>query len=443
MRPMLHGKTRSESIRSIRKRLGDNELSATALCSGALENAGLQNLSLNAFSELLDRSALADAAAIDVELARGIEAGPLAGVPIAIKDNIDTVPANCGAGLAIYKDHKPNTDAEIVRRLKKAGAVIIGVTRTDSGAFGVITPEVQNPLFQDRIVGGSSGGSAAAVAAKICTAAIGTDTGGSIRIPAACCGLFGFKPTIGRVPMSGIRPMTDSYDHVGPIASSVDDVIAIMEVIDVDFAKSGKTSLGDNPIVGIPRNCFLDASNEVQSVVEHFVETAKTCGLTFKEVEIPQPSEVVPIHLKLSLSEAATFYGHVSDELLATFPEAARMGIEFGRTVTANQVKIAKTKIAKVVEKIQETFDEVDFLVMPTLPTLPPTRGLRQVEVGGEMMDILMALIRYTATFDQTGHPVLTFPHSTNQSEIPGSLQLIGPKNSDHWLLAFAKKYAL
>ena len=177
------------------------------------------NPTLHAFTDVLSAQALAEAEAADAN-----PASPLHGVNIAVKDNIDTAGALCSAGLPFLAERRATKDAVVVAALRAAGAVILGMTATDSGAFGVVTPAVTNPNHPSLIAGGSSGGSAAAVAAGLCDAALGTDTGGSVRIPAACCGVYGFKPTYGVISVAGIRPLTERFDHVGILARTIAEI---------------------------------------------------------------------------------------------------------------------------------------------------------------------------------------------------------------------------
>ncbi|MBA3823203.1 MAG: amidase, partial [Ktedonobacterales bacterium] len=186
---------------------------------------------VHAFATITTERALADATRADAERRAGIDRGPLHGVPIAVKDLLMTAGIPTGAGSAVLRDHTPTEDADVVRELATAGAVLLGKTNTHEFAWGVFTPPTRNPWDPTHIAGGSSGGSAAAVAAGETCAAIGTDTGGSIRIPAACCGVTGFKPSYGRVSLRGVIPLSTSLDHVGPIARTAEDCALLMDAI--------------------------------------------------------------------------------------------------------------------------------------------------------------------------------------------------------------------
>src|SRR5690606_23942898 len=228
------------------------------------------------------------------------------GVPLALKDLIDVTPARCCAGLPFLRDYRPESDAEVTRRLREAGAVILGVGQTDPGAFDVRTLACTHPLHPERVVGGSSGGSGAAVAAGFAMATLGSDTGGSIRIPAACCGVAGFKPTYGRVPVDGVRPLAWSLDHVGPLARSVEDIAAVQRVLDSEFSREAAT-LG-SPVVGVDEAYFDDAQPEVKDAVREALEAARTLGWKIVNVSLPSPDTVMDFHMVNLPCEAAAYH---------------------------------------------------------------------------------------------------------------------------------------
>jgi Asp-tRNA(Asn)/Glu-tRNA(Gln) amidotransferase A subunit family amidase len=295
-----------------------------------------------------------------------------------------------------------------------------------------------NPSFAGKIAGGSSGGSAAAVAAGFCKAAIGTDTGGSIRIPAACCGIVGFKPTLGRVSAKGVRPLASSVDHVGPLAASVADVRAIMEVIDPGFSSLPARLREHQPIIGLPRSYFADASPVVHHMIDAAVAAIVRLGIKVSDVELPNPSEIIPTHLVLSLTEAALFHSRSGRENLDLHPDAAKEGILLGRSYSSSEHLQAQEHQREFVKQIDAVFAAVDFLMLPTLPIETPDRNLSEVVLAGARHSVLQALIRYTAAFDQSGHPVIAMPWKPQNLAGPGSFQLVGPLNSDNALLEFA-----
>jgi len=418
--------------------------SAVTLCHIMLSRIADVNEHLGALTEVLYASAVEEASVVDAKAAQGLSAGHLAGWPIAVKDNIDTVPARCSAGLSFFKDRRPKTDAEVVTRLRQAGATIVGVAYTDNGAFGVTSPGVVNPNYPDRIAGGSSGGSAAAVAAGLCFAALGTDTGGSIRIPAACCGIFGFKPTKNRVSTVGVRPLATSFDHVGVLSDSVARIREVCAVIDPRFNDSPNSSakFPATLVVGIPSNFYADAHEEVLQHMSRTVSLLKDMGVTVKEVSVEPPDGVVQSHLVLSLTEAALehvdFYG---DAALDSYPDIAKQGILLGQSYSAAEHLVAIRHSSAFISQIDEVLNTVDFLMLPTLPVSPPKRDSTSVTLQGRALSVLNALIRYTAIFDQSGHPVIALPLFDDTGSVPGSIQLVGKMHGDQQLLIFAEKF--
>lgn len=421
----------------------DPDISALEYCESLLERAESGNAYTNAFSKLFHTTAMSEAKCLDQMTSRELMKAKLAGVPIAVKDNIDSLPGPCCAGLGSFSNYHPNKDAKIVEKLRTAGAIIVGAARTDAGAFGVTTPEVTNPKFPDRIVGGSSGGPAAAVAAGLCTAAIGTDTGGSIRIPAACCGVYGFKPTYGRVSLAGVRPLAPSYDHVGPIAQCVADLVEVMHVIDPDFTETSRPLASGPLVLGVPSNCFSDASPEVQANFEDFISKMRDRGCEVRDIFLPPPDEVLPMHFALSLHEAALQYEHLSADDISRLPRPAIEGINYGRSISNAQVQAAKERKRDLIHHFDKAAETVDAIVMPTLPVLVPERNEQQLLIGSCPTDTLMDLVRYTATFDQTGQPALAVPWAADGAKLPFSIQLIGARNQDLKLLEIAAELEL
>lgn len=415
--------------------------SAVATCNAVFTRIAQVNDQLGALTDVLQETAAEEARNVDRKVAQGFSGGRLGGWPIVIKDNIDTVPARCSAGLPFLHDRRPDTDSEVVARLRNEGAVIVGVAYTDSGGFGVTSPAVVNPNYPDRIAGGSSGGSAAAVAAGMCVAALGTDTGGSIRIPAACCGIVGFKPTKGRAPTTGVRPLVPSLDHVGVLSTSVARIRQVWEVLDSHFNDSPAEFDGPlaGTVVGVPASFFADADHEVLEAMARTVEELSHMGLAIKVVELGSPEDIVQAHMTLALTEAALAYedddGRVS---LNLYPEVAEQGILLGQSYLATEYLRAERRRDAFTSRVEQALAAVDFLMLPTLPVSPPRQSAITATLKGRELNLLQALIRYTAAFNQTGHPVVALPSFGGRSPLPGSVQVVGRIGSDRRLLSFA-----
>lgn len=398
-----------------------------------LAKIALENPKLHAFTDVLAQQALATAQALDQVPHE--QTGPLHGLNIAVKDNIDTVPAICSAGLPFLQHHHATADATVVSLLRKAGAVILGVTATDAGAFGVTTPDVTNPAMPGHIAGGSSGGSAVAVAAGLCDAALGTDTGGSVRIPAACCGVYGFKPTHEAIPMAGIRPLTQSFDHLGVLAGSVAMIHTIISALAPGLPKTPSPRL---PRIAIPWPNLAGTDPKILASLHTLQSILRDHGHKVFETSLPPLDDVQDIHIGLSLAEAAAFYADLPDKTHQNLPTAMQSGLTYGATLTKDHLSNLISRRTAMLAAIDRVFETADYLLLPTLPIQPPRIGTNTVQIGARTADTLSALIRFTAPFNQSGHPALAFPWPLGADGPAFSLQLVGHRNADLSLLEFA-----
>lgn len=428
---------RFEPIGTVAGHLADGSISATELCEHLLAKVDELDKSLGGFSQVLHETARVEAKASDTRRKAGQVLSPLDGIPIAVKDLIDTRPAVCRAGLDHLSDYIPTKDSTVVAALRRAGAVIIGVTETDPGAFSTDTPRSINPMDPSRTVGGSSGGSAAAVAAGLAFAAIGTDSGGSIRIPAACCSIFGFKPTWGRVDATGVRPLAPSLDHVGPLARSVADLVLIQEVLD---PKLGVVASQHGPwTLGTCFNYFADATPGVQASVQATIDKLRSHGAAWHEVELPAPGEVLAFHMINLPKEAADYHTRSFPEAWPDYPEVARATVEAGQRTSVTEYTLSEKRRAAALASVERALDQVEAIILPTMPVDAPPRGMRQISLGQDLVTKLEATIRYTALFNQTGHPVVALPATMLPDGRALGIQLVGKRNEDAKLLALAR----
>lgn len=384
---------------------------------------------IQAFTDVLTAEALTEAQTADANPNR-----PLHGLHIAVKDNIDTAGALCSAGLPFLQDRRATEDAAVVSLLRVAGAVILGVTATDSGAFGVVTPEVTNPANPSLIAGGSSGGSAAAVAAGLCDAALGTDTGGSVRIPAACCGVYGFKPTHGVIPMAGIRPLTQRFDHVGILARSVEEIRQITAVLAAHLPAAQSPNA---PLIAIPWPNLTGTEPAILASLHNLQSNLRAKGFTVIDTTLPPLDDILDVHIGLSLAEAAAHYTDLTAKTRKALPQAMQTGLTLGEAVTAARKSDLNACRKTILAAIDLIFSTTDYLLLPTLPVLPPLVGQQTVTLGPRTTTTLDALIRFTAPFNQTGHPALAFPWPVGTNGPPFSLQIIGRHHADLTLLDF------
>jgi aspartyl-tRNA(Asn)/glutamyl-tRNA(Gln) amidotransferase subunit A len=347
---------------------------------------------------------------------------PSGGVPLAVKDLFDTAGLTTTYGSILFADHVPERTAEAVSRLERAGYSNIGKTNLHEFAYGVTSQNehfgtVPNPIAPARIAGGSSGGSAAALAAGLADAALGTDSGGSIRIPAACCGVVGFKPTYGLVPLDGVFPLAPTFDHVGPMARRVEDCTRMLEALVPGFARVDPPSLDElrlgvawadraQPLV----RRRLEAAAAMTGAREVDFPLAETVGVAFM-------GEVAEVHRDL-FAENADRYG-----------EGVRQKVQRCLELTDTEIESSGRLRQEHVERSHESVADVDLLLTPTLamvaPPLPPSE-----------LDVRADLIRFTFPFNALGWPALALPAGPAEDGLPASLQLVGRPGDDALVLA-------
>ncbi len=429
-----------DNLATVARRLWEGEVTAVQLTELALERIAAQNSRLNALSEVLTDTARREAARVDQRRRAGRPLGVLAGVPVVAKEIIDTTPAVCSAGLPYLADYRPARDAPVVRRLRRAGAVIVGVSVSDPGAFGVRTAAVTHPQASELTVGGSSGGSGAALAAGLCFAALGTDTGGSIRIPSACCVTSGLKPTRGRVSTEGVRPLVWSLDHVGPMTRRVSELAAVEAVFDPRFARTRTAEASGRVVVGHDPAYYADAEPAVKQGMDAALDACRSLAVEVREVSLPRPDDVIDMHAVIFCAESAAYYLARFADRRNEFPETQRTLIDLAETHTGYQHVQAMRARAEITRRVDGLFDEVSYLLSPTLPVLAPRRDAPAIMVAGRELDFTLALVRYTCLFDHTGHPVVAMPASVVGTGVGTGIQIIGPRNRDADVIAFAER---
>jgi Asp-tRNA(Asn)/Glu-tRNA(Gln) amidotransferase A subunit family amidase len=380
--------------------------------------------------------------AIAPEAAAG--AGPLSALRVAVKDNIAVRGLPFTAGHPLFADRIADEDAWAVQRLRQAGARIVGVTRTDAGGFGVTTPEVENPVAGGRTVGGSSGGSAAAVAAGLADVALGTDTGGSVRIPAACTGLIGFKPTRGRIDNDGVWPLAPSLDHVGVIGRDLDIVARTTEVL---LGPDQAARLGPpGPLhVGIDRAWLAACDHTVATAFLQVVDALQHRGIAILPITLPDLDGLLTAHGTILLAEARKVYGSLDVARLA--PRAQR-SLKAAEALTPETLAAARRLAARASAAIdamfdvKAPFDVIDVILSPTIPCPVPPREARSVQINGHKVPAVNALISNTAPFNLSGHPALALPSNIAVQGIPLSIQLAGRSAADLSLFGAARAIA-
>ena len=410
------------------------EISSTDLTHACLARIEQLNPILNAFITVMHDSALAQALEADAEIHAGRWRGPLHGIPIGLKDLIDTAGVKTTCGSALFAERVPTEDAEVVRRLKNAGAVLIGKQNLQEFAWGGTSASsyfgpVHNPWDVDRIAGGSSGGSAAAVASGMCFAAIGTDTGGSVREPAAFCGIVGLKPTYGRVSLRGVFPLSQSLDHVGPLCRTVTDAGLLLQAI----ADGDELTIATKPRIAIARSPFFeDLDPEIQSAFDEALKEIRVLATDIKEIDLPptpaavQGPEVYALHAKY-FAETPEKYGRWMQERLKQ-----------ATTIEAAAYVQARLQLDQLRRDIDQVFKEVDIVLTPTTPVPPITidEALNMSpDPAGELW------LRNTRPFNSYAVPTISIPCGFTRAGLPIGLQIAGPKSAEASLLSFAYAY--
>lgn len=405
---------------------------------------------LNAFITVMSDLALSQARKAESEIREGNWRGPLHGVPVGIKDLIDTADAPTTAASLLFKARQPKDDAEVVRRLRAAGAVLIGKQNLHEFAYGgssIVScfGEVHNPWNLAHIAGGSSGGSAAAVAAGLGLAAIGTDTAGSVREPAAQCAVVGLKPTYGRVSVRGVIPLAPSFDHVGPICRCVADAAVVLQAIAEPDSEKSRTvpdyvSLlrrDPKPLrIGVPRKFFYEHLHpEVSAAMEQALKVLSGIVREVREIEIE-----VPTGRSLQSFESYAYHaGFVERSAELYQPETLRR-IKTGASVTPEEAGALRLRLAQLRREIVQTFGEVDLLVTPTTPVPAPTVAELKQEPD-RLREHELLLLRNTRPFNVWGIPAISVPCGFTPSGLPVGLQISASPWEEGRVLQLAHAY--
>jgi aspartyl-tRNA(Asn)/glutamyl-tRNA(Gln) amidotransferase subunit A len=411
------------SIVDIAARIARGELTAAQVVAEALARIERGNGDLNAFITVLGDRAREEAQRLDVELASGRCRGPLHGVPISVKDLVDVAGAPTTAASRVRRAHLATADAPIVARLRDAGAIIIGKTNLHEFAYGTTSEEsafgpVKNPHDLTRSAGGSSGGSAAAIATGMCAGSIGTDTGGSIRIPAAACGIVGLKPTCDELPCDGVVPLSRSLDHVGPMAADVRSVRLLYEAMRRDPATRNPAEAGshaqraaDGLRIGIPRPYFLDLlDDEVRHAFDAAIARLREAGARTSEVAIPHADAIGPVYLHIQLPESSAYHAATLERTPDLYARSVRLRLEMGRYVLAEDYVRAQQGRQVLRAEVDRALDNLDVLALPALPIVAPSLGQQTVQLAGRDYPVRALMLRLTQLFNITGHPAISMP---------------------------------
>jgi aspartyl-tRNA(Asn)/glutamyl-tRNA(Gln) amidotransferase subunit A len=425
--------------------LRSRQVSSVELTTAAIARIDRHNAALSAFITVTAEHAIRQAQQADRELAEGVDRGPLHGIPIALKDLFATRGVRTTAGSKVYENFVPDHDAAVVEKLDAAGAVQLGKLNMHELAYGITSANphfgpVRNPWNPQHSPGGSSGGSGAAVAARIAFMAMGSDTGGSIRIPAAFCGTIGLKPTYGRVSRYGMLPLGYSLDHAGPLTRSVRDAALTLNAIAghdprdpgssrrpvVDWLPDEDCSIRGLR-VGFPESFYFERLDpEVESAVRGAIARAESLGAVIKPVKLPDIGAINAVARMVLLAEAAAVVEPFREQR-SSFGADVLALFDQGRLVPAVDYVNAQRLRRRMRQEFDRVWTEVDCFVAPCTPSTAPRIGDTTVRIAGRDEDVRLAATRLVRGINLLGLPALSMPCGLSGAGLPVGMQIVGP----------------
>lgn len=443
------------TLSEARALLQNKQISPVELAQAHLDRIAALDGRLNCFITLNAEEALERARQAEEALQSGDPVGPLCGIPLGLKDLFETRGLRTTGGSTFFRDWIPERDAAVVEKLRAAGAVILGKQNMHEIALGVtnVNPHYgpcRNPWDPERVSGGSSGGSAAALAARFCMGALGSDTGGSIRIPASLCGVVGLKPTYGRVSLRGVLPLSWNLDHAGPMARSVRDVALLLQVI-AGYDPLDPASI-DHPVedylrplatgslkgwrIALAEDAFFSrAEDEVLEAVRTAAQVFADLGAQVEPVEIAGAREAALANGLMTPADAAAFHRERLAENPQGFGEDVLKRLQMGAAYSSTEYSLARRTEAEFRRSLELFFEDFDLLLTPTTPVAaPPIEGPDAVEQA-------RLLTRFTAPFNLSGLPALSLPCGFTSSGLPVGLQIVGAPWQEARVLAAAQRY--
>jgi len=443
-----------EKAEDIAEAYAKNKIAIYDLIKEHLERIKKVNKEINAFITILEQRALEKAS-------RGmLGKGVLAGQPVAVKDIFYIKGVRCTVGSKILKDFVPDSTSTAVRKIEKCGAIILGTTNLHEFASGVTTVNpffgaTRNPWDKDRIAGGSSGGSAAAVAAGLVPMALGTDTSGSIRIPAALCGVFGLKPSYGLVSKFGVFPLSKSLDHVGPIASSAKGIAMMLDCLkgyDIKdpsskrFPNISLTQSIGNKITA--KNCLVPESlikgplqDEVKKGFDVFISDLQKLGMKIRYVDAEYFSNVRGIWAPIRLGEALAYHYEWYKSRSSDYGEDVLNRLKAGESYSAVDYIMAQERKKQLTDIADRELGDESIFATPTVSVTAPRIGEKKVELEGKSYDVYQLLSSFTVPFNVTGQPALTIPAFLSKENLPIGMQIAAKTGNEHMLLNTASIY--
>ncbi|MFP7284962.1 amidase [Shouchella clausii] len=447
------------NIEQLSKSMKEKEISPVEVLEASLDLISAQNKELNAFVTVMEEDSIKAAKQAEEEIMMGTEKGPLHGVPIGLKDLICTTGIKTTFGSEVYKDYVPHFDAEVVTNLKDAGAIMIGKLNMHAFAYGTTGDRsffgpVKNPHNPKKITGGSSSGSGAAVASYQCYGSVGSDTGGSIRMPASMCGIVGMKPTFGRVSRYGAIQLCPTLDHLGPMTRTVTDNALLLNVLS-GFDEKDRYSVASKKEnfteginagikgkkIGIPTSFYFDIiDTEVQRVFNSAVENCRLLGAEIVPIELPGMDDLLTAQQVILAAEAYTSLERHLSNTPEQVEEEVRSRAIAGMLIQASEyIQMLQIK-HKAVEMHNKAFEQVDVILTPTLPMVPTNIDQRMTDSYG-LQEHVRIFARLTGPSNTTGLPAISVPGGMSQCGLPIGVQFIGKAFAEKELYRFA--YAL
>jgi aspartyl-tRNA(Asn)/glutamyl-tRNA(Gln) amidotransferase subunit A len=409
---------------------------------------------IDLYAQRIDRFSGTSKAFISLDLerarAQAAEVDPgselaLNGIPYSCKDLFDVAGLVTTGGSQVLQDNIAESDADTIRAMNRAGAICLGKNNLHEFAYGAtgentLYGTAPNPYDYSRLAGGSSSGSAAALGFGLCAAALGTDTGGSVRAPAALCGLVGFKPTYGRISTAGVIPYSWTLDHVGTLTRSARDAATVFKSLLAGQQEIAGINL-ENQVIGIPQSFFFEhCDGEIVDGIDAMMEFLREAGARLKPVTMPSMQYTRTVSLSVQMPEALSFHNRYLEQRGHLYSRDFRAGLALGQCLLAEQYIRAKRFIETYRRDIDAVFAEVDAILTPATPVIAPKIGAVEVSVDGISEPAGNAITRYTSFFNMTGHPAITLPCGMHSEGLPFAAQLIGKHHQDEQLLALASR---
>jgi aspartyl-tRNA(Asn)/glutamyl-tRNA(Gln) amidotransferase subunit A len=421
------------------------ELSPVELTRACLDRISEGNDASRAFIKVMAVEAATEAAKAESEIAAGRYRGPLHGIPVSVKDLVDVAgtPTTSGSNVP---PRQATHDAPVVANLRRAGAVIIGKTNLHEFAFGTTSDEtafgaVRNPVDRTRSAGGSSAGAAVALVEGTCYGSVGTDTGGSIRIPAAACGVAGLKPTSGEIATDAVVPLSMTLDHVGPLALDVRDAALLYHaMLDGDARHDRVPPDAEGPLwLGVPVPYFLDKlDGGTREAFDRARGSLASGGHSIADVSIAHVERTADVYVHIVLPESSWYHAPLLQRYADRYSPGVRLRLEMGRYVLAEDYLRAMHARGVLRRAVDKALEGLDALLLPALAIGAPVLGTTSVDVGGVSEPVRAIMLRLTQLFNISGHPAIAVPCGTGADGLPRAIQLVGHRGGTDRLLAVA-----